>query len=410
MINRDMGIASGRRRRWLEGIEAPPGLNSSARSTLAKALSIMKTQVYTPEGRIRHRWTTPDRWPHRGMWLWDSVFHAAGWRHLAPELAREMISAVLDVQQQGGFVPHASTPEDSSGITQPPVLALGASLVHEVAPSPDWLEALYPKLAACVQWDMDNRDTDGSGLVEWDIEGDPHCRSGESGMDNSPRFDSATQLDAVDFNSFLALECELLSGFARSLGRQQDAERWQERHGELCRLIRERLWSPEAEFFVDRDVETGKQTGVLASSGFLALICGAADRRQAQALAAHLEDPQMFGTEVPVPSVAACNGEHYSKDMWRGPMWANLNWLIIMGLRRYGFGELAESLKQQTMQVIEKYRERYGVLYEFYDDRDEVPPPELLRKGKCAPEEGSLHHVIHDYGWTATLYVDMAFA
>ena len=49
----------------------------------------------------------------------------------------------------------------------------------------------------------------------------------------------------------------------------------------------------------------------------------------------------------------------------------------------------------------------HGVFFEFYDDRETVPPPNLLRKGKCAPEESPYHQVVHDYGWTATLYVDL---
>ena len=68
-----------------------------------------------------------------------------------------------------------------------------------------------PRLEAHLEWIMAHRDSDGAGLVEWAIEGDPQCRSGESGMDNSPRFDAATQLDATDFNAYLSLECEIVS-------------------------------------------------------------------------------------------------------------------------------------------------------------------------------------------------------
>ena len=91
-------------KRWLSGIEIPTGLFEVERSTLCKALSQMKSQVYSPEGRIKHRWTTPDRWPHRGMWLWDSAFHAIGFRHVDVEVARDAISAVFDAQREGGFV------------------------------------------------------------------------------------------------------------------------------------------------------------------------------------------------------------------------------------------------------------------------------------------------------------------
>ena len=311
-IATDLDMATARRRRWLESRQLPPeaagpafsrapaepdasgpafsrapaepDASGPARRTLRKALSLMKTQVYAPEGVIAHRWTTPDRWPHREMWLWDSAFHAIGWRHVDVGLAREMISAVLDVQREDGFVPHRANPEGTSDITQPPVLALSVKLVEEIQSDPGWVEEVYPKLAACVEWDLANRDSDGAGLVEWAIGGDVNCRSGESGMDNSPRFDSATRLDATDFNSYLALECEILALFARSLGRPDDAERHDRTRRRLCGLINERLWNDEAGFYVDYDVEADAPSTVLASSGFLPLICGAASVEQARRL------------------------------------------------------------------------------------------------------------------------------
>ena len=167
-------------------LRLPAGLSPATKRTLVKALSIMKTQVYSPEGRIHHRWTTPDRWPHRRMWLWDTAFHAIGWRHVDPAVARDSILAVLDMQAPDGFIAHMMDPVGTSHITQPPVLALGAKLVHDAAPDSRWIEDVYPNLGAYVEWDLVHRDRDGLGLVEWEIEGDPHCRSGESGMDNSP--------------------------------------------------------------------------------------------------------------------------------------------------------------------------------------------------------------------------------
>ncbi|MFA5206733.1 MAG: trehalase family glycosidase [Lentisphaeria bacterium] len=406
-IGADLEAALAARQRWLRELPVPDAGSAAARRTLALALSVMKVQCCTPEGRMRHRWTTPDRWPHRGMWLWDSVFHAIGWRHFDPALAREMIDAVFDHQAADGRIPHAMTPAGASEITQPPVLAFGVQQVLDAEPRPDWLAALYPRLAAYVQWDLANRDTDGAGLAEWFIEGNPMCRSGESGMDNSPRFDTATQLDAVDFNSFLALECETLAGFARQLGRPAEARNWEERHAVLCRLIRERLWSEAHRFFVDYDVTAGAPSPVLASSGFLPLICGAATPEQAQELARHLADPATFGTPLPVPSVAAGDTAHYAKDMWRGPVWVNLNWLIAMGFERYGLAAAAAGLRARTRAEIERCCERYGTFFEFYDDRGEVEPPRLLRKGRCAPEVSPYLQVVHDYGWTTTLYADL---
>ncbi len=406
-LDTDLDAAMAGRSAWINRQALPHGLTPAAQRTLAKVLTTLKTQVYSPEGRIFHRWTTPDRWPHRKMWLWDSVFHAIGWRHFDLALARDMISAVFDLQRKDGFVAHMMTPHEASDVTQPPVLALGVHLVNEVVLDETWLRDLYPKLKAYLRWDMARRDTDGGGLLEWTIHGDPFCRSGESGMDNSPRFDAATRLDAVDFNAFLALECEIMAGFASKLRLDADIAMWESEHRRICDLIRRRLWSERHGFFLDYDVERQRPSEVIASSGFLPLICGAATREQAERLAAHLADPGMFGTAFPVPSISVKDPGHYTKDMWRGPVWINLNWLIARGFERYGFTGVAAQLRAQTRKGIEEACEQFGSLFEYYDDRLEVAPPALLRKGRCAPEASPYHQVIYDYGWTASLYADL---
>jgi len=343
------------------------------------------------------------------MWLWDSAFHAIGLRHLNAAVARDAVSAVLNCQDPDGFIPHQMSPTRHSAVTQPPVLAMAALLVDDVSPDAGWLKAIYPKLCAYVEWDMKSRDRDGDGLLEWCIEGDPMCRSGESGMDNSPRFNDSANIDAVDFSSLLACECEALAKIAEKAGRDEDASYWTSEHARICRLIRGKLWSEEQKFFVDYDLESGRPSTVIASSGFFPLVCGAASREQAESLVAALKDPRLFGTPSRIASIAACDSR-YSKDMWRGPVWVNVNWLVARGLGRYGYAAEAAALREETCRLIEAGCAKYGTMFEFYDDRNEVDPPKLLRKGSCDPDNSPYHQVFHDYGWTATLYVDMIHA
>jgi hypothetical protein len=115
-----------------------------AGSVWGKCLGVMKTQVYTPEGRIRRRWTTADRWPHRRMFLWDSIFHAMGWRHVDLGIARDAAAALLDVQQPDGMVAHTHDGEFSSKLTQPPVIAMGAAMVDQFEPDDAWIAEIYP--------------------------------------------------------------------------------------------------------------------------------------------------------------------------------------------------------------------------------------------------------------------------
>jgi putative isomerase len=415
-IDADLDAVVAARSRWILGQSILGRSPGEIRPLIFKALSVMKGQVCSPEGAIGHRWTTPDRWPHKDMWLWDSVFHAIGWRHVDPVLAREMIDAVFDGQRADGFIPHQLSPtRGPSTITQPPLLAYGVRLVNDVAPDRDWIRLTYPKLCAYVAWDLANRDEDGDGLLEWLIEGDPISRSGESGMDNSPRFDFhyPARLAVTDFNAYLAVECETLAGFADMLGRAQDAASWRQKHAMLCRLINEYLWSETHGFYCDYDSGSGTRSPILSSAGFLPLICGAATPDRAAALARHLRDPDLFATAFPVPSIARRDHDHYSKDMWRGPTWVNINWLIARGLERYAsqgdeFLELAQALDAATIAEVERSCRAHGTFFEYFDDRGAVEPPLLLRKGICDPSN-PFRQVIHDYGWTTTLYLDLVW-
>ena len=414
LLDADFDAAFAARSGWVLGQPQLGRSDGETQRTMFRALSVMKGQVCSPEGAIQHRWSTPDRWPHRDMWLWDTVFHAIGWRHVDPALAAEMIDAVFDGQRADGFVSHQLSPtQGPSIITQPPLLAYGIRLVNDAAPDNGLLRRHYAKLRAYVEWDLVNRDRDGDGLVDWLIEGDPASRSGESGMDNSPRFDFhyPTQLAAVDFNAYLALECETLASFAGALGYIEDVALWRQRHERLCRLINQHLWSEEHQFYCDLDAAAGVLSPVLSSAGFLPLICGAATPERAAALVRHLRDPETFGTAFPVPSIAARDTAHYAKDMWRGPTWVNVNWLIARGLERYAahgdhFSALARMLDDATRREIERNCGIYGTFFEYFDDRRMVEPPRLLRKGSCNPSN-PFRQVIHDYGWTTTLYVDL---
>ncbi|MFP4052783.1 MAG: amylo-alpha-1,6-glucosidase [Phycisphaerae bacterium] len=405
-LTADLDAAIAARREWLDGQILPTWVEGDSIPTAVKAMSVMKTQVCSGQGMLKHRWTTPDRWPHKDMWLWDSAFHAIGWRHADPGLAREMISAVLDAQGDDGMVSHRANPHHRSGITQPPVLALAAMLIDQVDPDEEWLREVFPKLQTYVRWDIENRGGSDGGLLRWHTNPQKNNRCDESGMDNSTRFEFDEPLEAVDFNSLLALECEVLGHMSHALADRQAAAEWTERYLDITDRINERLWDEEAGIYMDRLAESGRRTGVLASAGFLPLVCGAAGPQQAQRLAEHLQNPETFGTPVGVPSIAACDSEHYSKDMWRGPVWINLNWLIAMGFERSSLDDVAADLRRRTCREIERRYMECGSIFEFYDDRGQVPPPALPRKGTNDPTK-AYNQVIFDYGWSCTLYLDM---
>jgi glycogen debranching enzyme len=55
-----------------------------------------------------------------------------------------------------------------------------------------------------------------------------------------------------------------------------------------------------------------------------------------------------------LPTVPRSSPHFEPRRYWRGPVWAIMNWLLILGLRRNGLLDLAERLRVGTLHAIER--------------------------------------------------------
>ncbi len=371
---------------------------------LKKCVSVMKVNTLSAEGAVPQAWSTPDRVPHQHMWLWDSVFHTIAMNQMDPRLSWNFLKSVLDQQRPDGMIPHMMTVSGrTSSITQPPLLAWGVWENYQVLQDKEALAYALPRLEKYLEWDRNERDQNHNGLLEWFIEGDVRCRSGESGLDNSPRFDEAILLDAVDFSTFAALDMLYVSLIAGALRQTEKAATWQQRATTMSNQVHKLLWNEASGFYEDRRIEGGL-TGVRAATGFLPLLLPDLPKMRAERLIQALEDPQQFKTAFPVPSVSVDHPE-WSTDMWRGATWINLNYLIVQGLVQQDCRDEARWLAETTIAFVNKYYQQYGVLFEFFDSKDERPPLACDRKGPRREPYNirQKYDSIRDYHWTAAL-------
>lgn len=391
------------RMKFYEDLSLPRTDDKEVLRTFVKACAVMKVNIETPCGEIMNRWSTPDKWPHRYMWLWDSAFNSLGVQHLDPELGMDCIRAVLTKQKLDGFIPHtmAPDPKHDSNMTQPPVLAWAAWELYSLNPNRDFLREVYPKLKKYLEWDLSHMDRMQTGLLQWQFSGP------DSGMDNSPRFDDGPDFDAVDLNCFVANECQVLELMARELRLANEAKHWMRLGRWLSQKINDHLWHEEDGFYYDRRKDRS-WIRIKTVDDFLPLFAGVASKERAAILVEnHLTCPVEFWPAFPVPSVAL-NESKFELDMWRGPTWINYNWLVICGLRRYGYQEHASKLIAVTMKEISKWRRRRGSIYEFYDPLGRKAPQDLRRKGKVRSWRDDGIPVIAEYFWSAAMFVHMA--
>jgi hypothetical protein len=82
-----------------------------------------------------------------------------------------------------------------------------------------------------------------------------------------------------------------------------------------------------------------------------------------------------------------------------------MNYFVIRGLQRQGRVATAARLRQQTIDLVDRYYRDHGVVFEFYDSGDQRPPTACDRKGPPAGRYDIRHNVdcIRDFHWTAAL-------
>jgi hypothetical protein len=158
----------------------------------------------------------PKLYPH--MWSWDAAFVSVGLAALSVERAVVELDTLLSAQWSNGMIPHivfadgvdgyfpgpdrwacrqltAAAPADrqTSGITQPPVHAIAVQRILDRARTrgrstrrvaESFLDRRWNDLFRWHRWLAEARDPQQRGLITL-------YHGWESGMDNSPRWDSA---------------------------------------------------------------------------------------------------------------------------------------------------------------------------------------------------------------------------
>ncbi len=411
-LDLDVEAEFDRKKEFFDTLPTPQTDDPLLAETYYKAMSVMKSMVYSPTGKAETRWTTPDRMPHKKMWLWDSAFHAIGMQHISPQLAREAIEAVFAYQEEDGFIPHMMAPGYSSEVIQPPTLGWAAmELLTKDTENEDreFLGRIVGSLEKFIRWVLEHRAKRDGDSLGWSIRkrySFPLCRSGETGMDNTPRFDCTDDAESVDIIAFVIQEIEMLEKMCEILSRTMPAD-MQEKRQSLIETLQTRFWNEDEKFFYDR-YHDGDFIRVKTAAAFTPLFAGAATDEQAAAMVEHLQNPREFWTHFPVPSTAISEPA-YTKDYWRGPTWINYNYLVMQGLKRYGFSGLAEELRRRTISEIARWYQSEGILFELYDAEGEVSPEHLKHRARILLSRPRclVSGAVKDFGWTAALFVHL---
>jgi glycogen debranching enzyme len=359
--------------------------------------------------------TVPSRRQYPHQWGWDAAYIAIGWSWIDPSRAATELESLLAGQWEDGRVPHIvfhpDVPEDAyfpgpafwgrptSGITQPPLHARAALEVAGRGAGDDFLRRVFARLAAQHAYLAQRRDMGGGGLAAI-------VHPWESGLDDSPAWDAplaAVELPpggvepyerrdrrhvdpserpsdaAYDrfvhlagayrdagyeddgdaafvvedplFNAIWLWSTHALAEIAERIG--EDAGPFREAASRIHEALLSRLW--DGERFRPLDLVAGRLLEPRTILDFGPLLDASLPAEVRDRLVADLRSPRFRSSEgIGVASSDLLAPEFDRRRYWRGPVWANLNWLLARGLRGHGLTAEADELERTTVGLVER--------------------------------------------------------
>jgi len=193
-------------------------------------------------------------------------------------------------------------------------------------------------------------------------------------MDNSARNPGlAGGGTAIDASSEMVLFARNLAEIGREIGKAKQAEKFDKGADELAGTINAKMWDPEKRFYYDLNLNEDR-IGVKTIAGFWTLLAGVASHEQAEALVAELENPRTFKTLHRVPTLAA-DEKSFSPtgDYWCGASWAPTNVMVVRGLERYGYTDLAREIALNHLDNVVEVFKQTGTIWENYAPQKVAP-------------------------------------
>jgi len=209
-------------------------------------------------------------------------------------------------------------------------------------------------------------DKDNNGLPTWDS-------ADASGMDNQVRRagEKHTYIcEGTDLACYLYRELNSMALIAGKLGKTEDEKNFLHHAAKLAKAVNDILWDEKDGFYYDRNEKTGEAIRVKSVVGFLPMWAGIATPERAKRLVKeHLTNPKEFWLQYPIATYAATEPDFYQgrkgkECNWQGTCWIPTNYMVMHGLLRYGYKDLARDLANRTFAMA---LEKNSTTREFYD-------------------------------------------
>lgn len=276
----------------------------------------------------------------------------------------------------------AQAPTADEPMVNPPLFAWIEWRYYTISGDSSRIRRVLPVLVDYYNWTAEHCRSDaGRGLFYTSPLG--------SGMDNTPR-NGVGKAAWIDYSAQQALAASCIANLADVIRDKETSTLFDRRYDDIRSKINSLLWDPETKFYYDLR-EDGDLSPTKHVGAYWTLLSGVSDNERTSNLIGHLQNPAEFRRPNMVPTLAADQPEYDPKGhYWLGSVWAPTNYMVIRGLMRQGYRDLADSISLAYLGLLnnvylnfkpepekvafeERYADDYHTLWECYSSEMDKP-------------------------------------
>lgn len=368
-----------------------------------KALAIAKTKIRGGENDPFYKKPFVDAAFSSNIFYWDTCFIACYAKYHMDELP--IINALDNfyvLMEPDGFICREYTKEgkpmwakEHPVSLNPPLLAFAELQLYSISKDKERLIKVYPLLKKHFEYWINTcrgedklffNDALGSGMdnIERFPRGWQDDGQGIPIKNLHPEIFNYSGLDAawnkqgrmVDTSAQMVLFAKNMEEIAGLIHQQKDISIYRKYYTETKDAINTLCWNEEDGFYYD--LGYSKQIKRKHIGMFWCLLAGIVPKEKLSRFLSHLTDPNEFWRTIPIATTPADEKEFSSKgDYWRGSVWVPTNYMILLGLMKYGQKKIAIRLARQYYWAVAEVYKKTGTFWENY-------APDFIDKGDPA--------------------------
>ncbi|MEX0316088.1 MAG: trehalase family glycosidase [Allomuricauda sp.] len=193
------------------------------------------------------------------------------------------------------------------------------------------------------------------------------------------------------FNAVLIRSNEALIKLYKQIGDNAEKIAYlQAMQEKSIQALNTKLFNPELGAYLHFDARNNRQIPYVSSSSFAPLFSGAPSDQQAEILVNTMLDKFGGADRYLCASFDPTHEKFNPRKYWRGPVWINLNWMLYHGLKRYGYNDVANRVKNDSVDLIAD-----NGFFEYFDSRKNNPDADKNGYGG------------DNFSWSAALIIDL---